>query len=97
MQFGYPEKKGFPPQLGEVILTTSKPDEKKQIRLDQLIDMLEHGQSVLLLFGIGPHGVPKKPSSMPKYNMDITPGGFSLETCTALGAVCGAIHARLNF
>ena len=70
--FPYPGK-GFPPQLGEVILTTSKPDQKKQITLSEAVDMVEHGQSITLLFGIGPHGVPKAAASIPKYNLDITP------------------------
>lgn len=95
MKFPYPDR-GFPPQLGEAVLTTSKPDASKQITLDQLMDMVEHGQSILLMFGIGPHGIPKKTSSIPRYNLDITPGGFSLETCTALGAVCGAVGLRIG-
>ena len=90
MKFPYPDR-GFPPQLGEAVLTTSKPDVSKQITLDQLMDMVEHGQSILLMFGI-----PKKTSSIPRYNLDITRGGFSLETCTALGAVCGAVGSRLG-
>ena len=48
------------------------------------------------MFGIGPHGVPKAAASIPKYNLDITPGCFSLETATALGAVCGAFAVRLG-
>lgn len=95
-KFPYPAK-GFPPQLGEPILTTSKPDGKKQIDLAGVIDMVERGQSILLVFGIGPHGVPKSVASIPKYDLDITPGGFSLETCTALGAVTGALYAKMNF
>ena len=89
--FPYPGK-GFPPQLGEPILTTSRPDPKKQISLKDLRTMLER-QSILLLFGLGPHGVPKDAAAIPKYNLDITGGGFSLETCTALGAVAGALYA----
>ena len=92
--FPYPGK-GFPPQLGEVVLTTCKPDPKKQITLSQTVEMVERGQSITLLFGIGPHGVPKNVVAIPRCNLDITPGGFSLETCTALGAVCGALYARL--
>ena len=91
----YPSK-GFPPQFGEPILTTSKPDASKQLRLAQVADMVERGQSVMLLFGIGPHGIPKETASIPKYNLDITDGRYSLETCTALGAVCGALYAKLN-
>lgn len=92
--FPYPGK-GFPPQLGEVVLTTCRPDPRRQISLTQTVDMVEGGQSITLLFGIGPHGVPKNVMAIPRYNLDITPGGYSLETCTALGAVCGALYARL--
>lgn len=94
-KFPYPSK-GFPPQLGEPILTTSKPLEKKAVTVDDVADMVRSGKSVLLVFGIGPHGVPKDASAIPKYNMDVTGGGFSLETCTALGAVCGALSAKLD-
>ena len=96
LSFPYPAK-GFPPQLGEPILTTSKPDSKKSITLRQAADMIQRGQSVLLVFGIGPHGVPKAPASIPKYNLDITDGRYSLETCTALGSVAGALHAMLDY
>ncbi len=95
MKFPYPTR-GFPPQLGEPILTTSKPVETKQITVAQTIEMVEKGQSILLVFGLGPHGVPKDAAAIPKYNLDITDGGYSLETCTALGAVCGALNAKLN-
>lgn len=93
--FPYPGK-GFPPQLGEVVLTTCRPDPKRQLSLDEVAGMVEGGQSITLLFGIGPHGVPKDVMRIPRYNLDITPGGFSLETATALGAVCGALAARLG-
>ncbi len=93
--FPYPSK-GFPPQFGEPILTTSKPDPKKSISVRQLADMVENGQSVLLVFGLGPHGVPKKAAAIPKYNVDVTGGGYSLETCTAVGSVTGALHALLT-
>lgn len=95
LKFSYPSK-GFPPQLGEPILTTSKPDPSKKISLDEVAGMVGRGQSILLVFGLGPHGVPKDASAIPKYNLDVTGGGYSLETCTALGAVCGAISAKLN-
>ena len=88
--FPYPGK-GFPPQFGESILTTSKPDSKKMMDIKELSTMVKGGRSVMLLFGLGPHGVPKEPASIPKYNLDITGGRFSLETCTALGAVAGAL------
>ncbi len=43
-------------------------------------------RSVCLLFGTGPKGVPKEARDLASNHMDITFGGHSLETCTALGA-----------
>ena len=83
-------------KLGEVVLTTCRPDPKRQLSLGQVAEMVEGGQSITLLFGIGPHGVPKDVMRIPRYNLDITPGGFSLETATALGAVTGALASRLR-
>ena len=91
--FPYPGK-GFPPQLGEPILTTSRPDPKLSVTPDAVRNMLSGGKSILLVFGLGPHGVPKAAASIPRYNLDITGGGYSLETCTALGAVVGALCAQ---
>ena len=90
--FPYPGK-GFPPQLGEPILTTSKPNPKLSISLTEIRNMLAAGKSILLVFGLGPHGVPKEAAAIPKYNLDITGSRYSLETCTALGAVIGALCA----
>lgn len=90
--FPYPGK-GFPPQLGEPVLTTSRPDTKKSMDIKQIAEQMSRGRSYLFLFGLGPHGVPKDAAAIPKINLDITAGGFSLETCTALGAVAGALHA----
>jgi len=92
-RFPYPGK-GFPPQLGEPILTTSRPDPKLLIPLNEVKNMLNNGKGVLLVFGLGPHGIPKNAANIPKYNLDITGGRYSLETCTALGAVIGALCAQ---
>ncbi|MDD4244847.1 MAG: DUF531 family protein [Candidatus Methanomethylophilaceae archaeon] len=95
LSFSYPDK-GFPPQLGDAILTTSKPDPKKAVTKEEVVGRINSGNSVLLVFGIGPHGIPRSPSSIPRYNLDITGGGFSLETCTALGAVVGALSSLIQ-
>ncbi|MDD3233047.1 MAG: DUF531 domain-containing protein [Candidatus Methanomethylophilus sp.] len=94
-KFPYPDR-GFPPQLGKVVLTTCKPDPKKQVTVKQLADMLENGQSLLVLFGIGPHGVPKEVRPLSAMDFEVTDGNYSLETCTALGAVCGVLHNQLK-
>lgn len=93
--FPYPSK-GFPPQLGTPVLTTSSEDGSRSADLSWIVNEINHGSGILLVFGIGPHGVPKNVASIPKHIFDVTGGNYSLETCTAIGAVSGAIHALLN-
>lgn len=88
--FAFPHR-GFPPQLGEAVLTTRRPEASKGTSVDDIITLLRGGQSVLLVFGLGPRGAPREVFEMTRRHLDITPGGFSLETCTAMGAVVGAI------
>lgn len=83
---------GFPPQLGEAVLTTRKPEPQKGATRDEVAAMLGRG-GVLLVFGLGPHGVPKEVPGMCSRHYDVTGRGMSLETCTALGAVVGAVAA----
>ncbi|MBN1110398.1 MAG: DUF531 family protein [Methanomassiliicoccales archaeon] len=93
--FPYPSR-GIPPQLGVAVLTTCRPDPSKLVRLEQLVDMLRQGRGACLIFGAGPRGVPKQVREMAKHHLDITFDGRSLETCTALGAVAGALAHRLR-
>jgi len=92
-RFDFPNK-GFPPQLGTPVVTTRKPDPAKAVTADDLRDALDSGQSVLLVFGLGPHGLPKEVFHMSRQHLDITEQGLSLETCTAMGAVIGSILGR---
>lgn len=91
--FDYP-KRGFPPQLGEVVVTTRKPEKDKSVSPGQVRSLLESGRSVLLVFGLGPHGLPKEVFGLSRKHMDITRKGMSLETCTALGAVMGSLLGK---
>lgn len=91
--FDFP-KKGFPPQLGEAIVTTRKPVKGKSATPETVRSMVRSGKSVLLLFGLGPHGLPKDVFEMTRSHMDITSRGMSLETCTALGTVIGSLLGR---
>jgi hypothetical protein len=95
MKFPYPSK-GFPPQLGEPVLTTSRPSPQKSIDADGVAEMVLSGRSVLLVFGLGPKGVPKDAARISSYDLDVTGGGYSLETCTAMGAVAGALSHALS-
>jgi uncharacterized protein len=87
--FDFP-KGGFPPQLGEVVLTTSKPEKGRAMPLAEARALLQQ-RSTLLVFGLGPHGVPKDVPKLASKHLDITGQGFSLETCTAMGVVVGAL------
>ncbi len=86
--------RGFPPQLGEPVATTSRPREGKGMAASEVAAMLERGSSVLLVFGLGPHGLPRKVAEIPRRDLDVTGRGMSLETCTALGAVVAAVCAH---
>ena len=91
--FEFP-KKGFPPQLGEVVVTTRKPSQTSSASAQDIRSMVKSGRSALLVFGLGPHGLPKDVFDMSKKHLDITGRGLSLETCTALGAVVGSIMGK---
>ncbi len=91
--FDFP-KKGVPPQLGEAVVTTRKPVKGRSVSPEQVRSMLGSGRSVLLLFGLGPHGLPKEVFELSRLHMDVTGRGMSLETCTALGVVVGSILGK---
>ena len=92
-RFDFPNK-GFPPQLGVPVITTRRPAAARQVGVDELRATLSSGQSVLLVFGLGPHGLPKNVSRIGQWHLDITGRGLSLETCTALGTVVGSLLGR---
>jgi hypothetical protein len=91
--FDFP-KKGFPPQLGEVVMTTRKPSSAKKVSSQEVRSLLTSGRSVLIVFGLGPHGLPKEIFAMCDKHLDITDRGLSLETCTALGTVIGSLLGK---
>ena len=91
--FDFPGK-GFPPQLGETLLTTRKPTSGRAVTAFEVRAMVAAGKSVLLLFGLGPRGLPKELFQACQKHLDITGRGLSLETCTALGAVVGSLLGK---
>ena len=91
--FDFP-RKGFPPQLGIPVVTTRNPSPDKAMATEDLRSLLSSGRSVLLVFGLGPHGLPKDIFEIGQKHLDITGRGLSLETCTALGAVIGSLLGR---
>ncbi len=84
--FDLPEK-GFQPQFGAVVVTTSHPAKEKQILPRALAELINKKKSFLFLIGLGHKGLPQELFEMAQYHLDITSKGVSLETCTAIGAV----------
>lgn len=93
--FDFP-KKGFPPQLGEVVITTNRPDPRKATTAKVLAGLLQRGTSILLVFGLGPRGLDdREVYALGPYHFDLTGRGLSLETATAIGAAPALIAAHL--
>lgn len=93
--FDFP-RKGFPPQLGAIVVTTNHPDSKKAVTAEDVADLLRGGTSACLVFGLGHRGIEDEDVyALAAHHLDITARGLSLETATALGAVPAAIHAHL--
>ncbi|TLZ50864.1 MAG: DUF531 domain-containing protein [Methanobacteriota archaeon] len=93
--FEFP-KRGFPPQLGTIVVTTNHPEAKKAITAKGVAHLLLGGTSACLVFGLGHRGIEDLDVyGMAAHHLDITAKGLSLETATALGAVPAAIHAFL--
>ncbi|MGD0056883.1 MAG: DUF531 family protein [Methanomassiliicoccales archaeon] len=88
--------RGFPPQLGDVVLTTRNATGKKKRSVEEICAILFEGKSVCLVFGTGPKGTPKEVFEIAQHHLDITFGGYSLETCTALGAVVAVLGHELR-
>ncbi len=89
--FDLPEK-GFQPQFGLVIVTTSHPSKEKQINLKDLAEFVSSKKSFLILIGLGHKGLPQELFDMAHHHLDITSKGVPLETCTAIGAVPAVIY-----
>jgi len=93
--FDYP-KKGFPPQLGVVVLTTEHAQCPKDTSARAVARDLVDGKSQLLVFGLGPHGTPPEVREAAAWELDVTARHVGLETATAMGAVLGAVAAHLE-
>ena len=94
--FDFP-KRGFPPQLGEVVVTTNRPEAKKATTARALADRLLGGTSILLVFGLGPRGLDDRDIyPLGRFHFALTGRGLSLETATALGAAPALIVAYLR-
>jgi uncharacterized protein len=94
--FPFP-KRGFPPQLGDAVITTNRPDPKKATTARALADRLRAGTSILLVFGLGPRGLDDRDVyPLGSFHFDLTSRGLALETATAIGAAPALIAAYVR-
>ena len=92
--FPYP-KSGFPPQFGIPVITTSKLF-LERVSPEEIGERSSNGESFLIVFGLGPHGMSKKEKELGRYHLDITEKGMSMETCTVIGAISGIIWDEIK-
>ncbi|VVB88412.1 Uncharacterised protein [uncultured archaeon] len=88
--FDLPEK-GFQPQFGAPVVTTSHPAREKNISVEALAGLINKKKSFIFLIGLGHKGLPEELFRKASYHLDITGKGVSFETCTAIGAVPAVI------
>jgi hypothetical protein len=91
-------ERGFPPQFGSLVITTSRPEKKKAATSTEVAGLMVRKKSLFILIGLGRKGLPREYFSMAAHHLDITDGkGISLETCTAIGAVAARLATLAEF
>ena len=88
--------KGFPTGLGRLVATTPSPDAAKATTPLDVARELAAGKPQLLLFGLGPRGLPADVMQGAVHHLELTGKGISMETATALGALPAMLHAHLQ-
>lgn len=86
----------WPPRLGKPVLTTPTPDLQKTSTPLELAREAHAGTDHLLVFGLGPRGLPDSLLAIAAQHLELTGKGISMETATALGALPAMIHTHLG-
>lgn len=94
--YPFPQDGRWPEGLGRLVATT--PDPMPGCRLDPLdvARELAADKPQLLLFGLGPRGLPPEVLGACKCHLEITGKGVSMETATAMGALPAMVRAHLH-
>ena len=92
----FPVDGAFPPKLGRVIATTPAPDAEKAATPLDVANELAAGKDQLLVYGLGPRGLPADLLARAPVHLEITGKGLPLETATALGALPAMLAAHLQ-
>jgi hypothetical protein len=80
--------------VGRLVATTPAPDPGKAVTPVQVAKELSAGHDQLLLYGLGPRGLPAEVLQAAPHHLEITGKGLSMETATALGALPALLFAH---
>jgi uncharacterized protein len=92
----FPAGDAFPVRFGRLVATTPRPDAGKARTPLEVARELAAGRKLLLLFGLGPRGLPQSLLDAAGSHLEMTGRGISLETATALGALPALLSAHLH-
>jgi hypothetical protein len=92
----FPRDASFPARYGRVVATTPTPNPGKAETPLDAARALAAGQAQLLLFGLGPRGLPMEVLGAAAHHLEITGKGLHMETATALGALPALVFAHLE-
>jgi uncharacterized protein len=88
---------GAPPaRFGRIVATTPSPSRGKAVTPRAVAQEAAAGRDQLLLFGLGPRGLPPEVLATAPVELEITGKGISMETATALGALPAMLRAHLE-
>jgi uncharacterized protein len=85
---------GFPTAMGRLVATTPSPSNAKTDPFGVAKELVA-GRPQLLLFGLGPRGLPDPVLDAAPIHLELTGRGVSMETSTALGALPAMVAAHL--
>ena len=90
LPFGAP-----PPRFGRLVATSPNPSANRATTPLAVAKELAAGHPQLLLYGLGPRGLPADVLAAAPVHLEITGKGISMETATALGALPAMLGAHL--
>lgn len=83
-------------RLGRLVATTPAPVAAKSTTPLQVARELSAGHAQLLMYGLGPRGLPGEVLDAAAQHLEFTGKGIALETATALGVLPALLHAHLQ-
>lgn len=86
----------LPAKFGRLVATTPSPDASKVTTPLEVARALHAGHPQLILYGLGPRGLPASVLQAAATHLEFTGRGIALETATALGALPALLHAHLH-